>query len=205
MSLDLRCIAIVDIEPLRQVVADVPTCPECIEFIDSFYEGDFLSLGPIPSLERVAEEWTRSHPGIATRVLRLDKDWDFLHYWLSPARRKEEQLPDDVESCDMGTRVVRGGAPVHPAARATQGSPIRFLAVPHVAEACDWLRTMDERTLTDVYHRDLSTAVESVYNWYPEVGCTDADLRASLDQIQQLKDFYQVVARNAEGLLFVLD
>jgi hypothetical protein len=140
-----------------------------------------------------------AHPGIEKRSLHhAARDWDALHWLLSPERRKTGRwmAGDDLGSAFVcGARVIEG-------ARATQGDPIRMTPADRVESVIRFAEAIDEGVLRQTLAKE---PFPGVYKTAPAAELDEESWRAMMRYFTELRALHRAVADRGEALLVVFD
>jgi hypothetical protein len=201
MALDLELMAIADDGTLEAWVDRFPGEGENLQFLRLYFSGERGSREedslPDRELTKVVLEMARQHPEIEERRLTIGRSWDVMHFVLSPDRRR-----GIASTGDPGTLALRGSRDFHPMVRATQGSPLRFLAASDVPGVLEFLTSV---TPGEIEHRlrEATRPGTSVYKFGPEdPGSWQTRVKDALGSLVQ---FYEAVWDREEAVLSVLD
>ena len=163
--------------------------------------------GPPPSAStaRIHAEVVRpllaAHPGIAARTfVDPGRQWDALHWLLSPARRGARHHGRSPAE-DLGSAFVCGAHPIE-GASATQGTPLRMTPASLVATVADHAATVREEELREVLAREPFAGVYKT----PDGGALPDDAwRALMDYVAQLLALHRAASERGEALLVMFD
>lgn len=173
------------------------------EFLGSvqFYKsgGHHHSPWPDPiedAFRAVVQQMNQAHPGIASRIFTLDRNWDSMHYILSENRRKGVYQAED-----WGTKAVRGASKLSEHLTGGQGIPIRYTAPEEVLAIAARMQSLTQESLRLAY--DPQKMQETVYKFnYHDAEKEWSEIWTCFNG---LKAFYEDVARHEEAVMVCID
>ena len=157
-----------------------------------------------------------ARPDLASRRCDLRREWDALHFALSPTRRADRAgSSTDAAPPDAATRAVDalfdGGSPVAPDATGLQGVPVRLLSPDDVAAAAVAVKALAGPDGSAAAARfdpaDMQAAgVYKVFaDHYPDPASLDAARRHFAADAVALARFLESAADAGDAVLAVLD
>lgn len=140
-----------------------------------------------------------AHPHLVGRSVSLDRDWDKLHWLLSPLRRESGA----TLGIDLGTWAVHGAHDLGPYAKGTQGTPLRHSRAHEVVAIARGLDAIDRAGFFAHYDAAAMEAGEVYKHWADR---DSPDARAALwSYFEALRAFYRAAATDGLAVLVVLD
>ncbi|RYG62322.1 DUF1877 family protein [bacterium] len=145
-----------------------------------------------------ARELLRKHPNLEKRHLDAGRrDWDKLHYLLSPGSRKEIFESDG----DWPTLALFGTEIIHPQALTTCGFPIRYSTPIQAKRYLERLTSVSEAAL----HLQWNPEVMRQAAVYKSNGDDQESFQPVLESFHELIAFYEEAISHNEGVLIYKD
>lgn len=210
MAIDLELQALPESCPLFAWALTGSDLGELIEFLPGCLRA--LAAGerwrPWPP-DRFEEDMLREassllarDPDLHLRRIDLGRNWDSLHFLLSPARRESGGSPNPDR--DPAALLLYGAQKLGPLAKSTQGFPLRWTPASQVRAAYSSLSQVTGEQLAAAYAWEKMNE-RNVYKhpWQPEHA--GKDRAALVDTWDALRRFYADAVASGYGVLHVMD
>lgn len=134
------------------------------------------------------------HPWIEESNLNLGRNWDVLHYLISPKRRGEVSNGYS----DWMDRAINGGDMLHDQVKTGSGTPIKFLNPAEVADISSQLSDLAFQSVCQNWHL---TTLKDTDVYRPIVLDEQQFFDDICRDLKRLQTFYAVVSKYGEGII----